>query len=393
MSWWWAGAVGAAKKKFDENAQPQSYQNVGLIVGVTGIVGNSLAEILPRSDTPGGPWKVYGVARRPKPNWYAERDSSVEYIQCDLSNWEDTQAKLSQLSDVTHIFYVSWTNRSTEAENCEINGAMFRNVLRAVIPNAPNLRHVCLQTGAKHYVGAFDSFGTPQFQPHDTPFTEDLPRLNTPNFYYTQEDILFEEVEKKEGLTWSVHRPQLIFGFSPYSYMNIIGTLCVYAAICKRQNIPLIFPGTKDAWEGYSIASDAELIAEQHIWAAVDPYARNEAFNCNNGDIFKWKHLWKVLAEEFGIEEYGFPEGDRVSLVEFMKGKEGVWEEIVKENQLQPTKLEEVGAGWFTDIILSGAAFLDSMNKSKEHGFFGFRNSKNSFITWIDKMKAYKVVP
>ncbi|KAJ0087480.1 hypothetical protein Patl1_08853 [Pistacia atlantica] len=76
-----------------------------------------------------------------------------------------------------------------------------------------------------------------------------------------------------------------------------------------------------------------------------------------------------------------------------MKGKEGVWEEIVRENQLQPTKLEEVGAGWFTDIILSGAAFLDSMNKSKEHGFFGFRNSKNSFITWIDKMKAYKVVP
>lgn len=366
---------------------------MGLIVGVTGIVGDSLAEILPRSDTPGGPWKVYGVARRPKPNWNAERDSSVEYIQCDVYDWDDTQSKLSQLSDVTHIFYVSWANRSTEAENCEINGAMFRHVLQAVIPNAPNLRHICLQTGVKHYVGPFESFGKPLFQPHDTPFTEDLPRLNTPNFYYTQEDILFEEVKKKEGWTWSVHRPQVIFGFSPYSLMNIIGTLCVYAAICKHQNIPLIFPGTKDAWEGYSVASDAELIAEQQIWAAVDPNAGNEAFNCNNGDVFKWKHLWKVLAEQFDIEEYGFEEGDRVSLSEFMKGKEGVWEEILKENQLQPTKLEEVGAGWFTDLILSGAGFLDSMNKSKEHGFFGFRNSKYSFITWIDKMRAYKIVP
>jgi len=33
------------------------------------------------------------------------------------------------------------------------------------------------------------------------------------------------------------------------------------------------------------------------------------------------------------------------------------------------------------------------MNKSKEHGFLGFRNSKNSFIAWIDKMKFCKIVP
>ena len=43
------------------------------------------------------------------------------------------------------------------------------------------------------------------------------PRLDFQNFYYVQEDILIEEVEKKEGLTWSIHRPAVIFGFSPYS--------------------------------------------------------------------------------------------------------------------------------------------------------------------------------
>lgn len=42
---------------------------------------------------------------------------------------------------------------------------------------------------------------------------------------------------------------------------------------------------------------------------------------------------------------------------------------------------------------LSDQAMLDTTNKSKEHGFFGFRNSENSFIYWIDKMKGYKVVP
>jgi nucleoside-diphosphate-sugar epimerase len=365
---------------------------VGLVIGVTGIVGNSLAEILPLSDTPGGPWKVYGVARRPRPNWNA--DHPVEYIQCDISDPDDTQTKLSQLTDVTHIFYVTWANQSNEAKNCETNGAMFLNVLRAVIPHAPNLKHICLQTGTKHYIGSFESLGSKiEIQPHDPPFTEDLPRLEVPNFYYTLEDVLFEESEKKEGLTWSVHRPNVIFGFSPYSLMNIIGTLCVYAAICKHEGVSLKFPGVKAAWECYSVASDADLIAEQQIWAAVDPYARNEAFNCNNGDVFKWKHFWKVLAEQFGIEEFGFEEGEKVSLVELMKDKGPVWDEIVKENQLQPTKLEEVGVWWFVDFMLSGEALLETMNKSKEHGFLGFRNSKNSFISWIDKMKGYKIVP
>ncbi|XP_012571628.1 3-oxo-Delta(4,5)-steroid 5-beta-reductase-like [Cicer arietinum] len=389
MSWWWSGAIGAAKKKLEEDEAPRIYHSVGLIVGVTGIVGNSLAEILPLPDTPGGRWKVYGVARRPRPSWNA--DHPIEYIQCDITDPNETQSKLSVLTDVTHIFYVSWTKRPTEAENCEVNGAMLRNVLRAVIPNAPNLRHVSLQTGGKHYVGPFDLIG--KVNSHEPPFTEDLPRLDAPNFYYTQEDILFEETGKKEGLKWSIHRPEVIFGFSPYSSMNIIGSLCVYAAICKHEGVPLRFPGTKEVWEDYYVVSDADLIAEQHIWAAVDPYAKNEAFNCSNGDVFRWKQLWKVLAEQFGIEEYGYEEGPRLKLSELMKDKGPVWDEIVKLNKLEATNIDEVGNWWFADFTFGGIRIVDSMNKAKEHGFFGFRNTKNSLITWIDRTRAFKIVP
>ncbi|XP_059454907.1 3-oxo-Delta(4,5)-steroid 5-beta-reductase-like [Corylus avellana] len=388
MSWWWARATAAAKKKYeDEEAPPRSYQSVGLVIGVTGIVGNSLAEILPLPDTPGGPWKVYGVARRPRPKWNANHP--VEYIQCDVSDFHDTQGKLSQLTDVTDIFYVTWASRPTEAENCEANGTMFRNVLRALIPNAPNLRHICLQTGTKHYIGPFEKIG--KVKAPTPPFTEDMPRLDVSNFYYTQEDILYEEVKDKKGLTWSVHRPNTIFGFSPYSLMNIIGTLCVYAAICKHEGLPLKFPGSKAAWEYYSVAADADLIAEQQIWAVVDPNGKNQAFNCNNGDVFKWEHLWKALAERFGIEKYGFEEGEKISLAKMMNDKGDVWEEIVRENQLQPTKLEDVGVWWFADLVLVGGDFLDGMNKSKERGFLGFRNSVKSFVAWIDKVKDYKI--
>ncbi|XP_008790041.2 3-oxo-Delta(4,5)-steroid 5-beta-reductase-like [Phoenix dactylifera] len=400
MSWWWAGAIGAAKKKIDEDygggATAPKFQSVGLVIGVTGIVGNSLAEILPLSDTPGGPWKVYGVSRRPRSVSFGSLNEglAVEHIQCDVSDPDDAFAKLSPLTDVTHVFYVAWVNRIVEAENREVNSAMLRNVLAAVLPNAPNLQHICLQTGRKHYLGSFESIG--KVKAHEPPFREDLPRLDCPNFYYDLEDILFEEVAKREGaVTWSIHRPTTIFGFSTCSLMNFVGSLCAYAAICRREGAPLKWPGSRVAWEGFSDASDADLIAEHHIWAAIDPYAKNEPFNCSNGDLFKWKHLWPLLAREFGVEWVGY-EGEerRFKLVDAMKEKEGLWEEMVAEHALAPTRLEEVGNWWFVDAVLGvEEVHLDSMNKSKEHGFLGFRNTVSSFISWIDKMRAYRIVP
>uniref|UniRef100_A0A7N0ZUS8 PRISE-like Rossmann-fold domain-containing protein n=1 Tax=Kalanchoe fedtschenkoi TaxID=63787 RepID=A0A7N0ZUS8_KALFE len=406
MSSWWTSrrAIEAAnQKKIDDEEEPKSsFHNVALIVGVTGLVGNSLVEILSLLDTPGAPWKLYGAARRPRPSWSAP-GRPLHYIQCDVSDPRDARAKLSPLTDITHVFYVACAaSRPTEAENCQVNGAMLRNVLDAVLPSAPKLRHVSLQTGLKHYVGPIELLG--KLQLHDPPFTEDLPRLQAPNFYYLQEDILFKAIHDHNyttnklltgsgGASWSVHRPQFIFGFSPYSFMNAVGTLCVYAAICKHEGEPLRFPGAKAAWECYSSCSDADLIAEQHIWAAADPgAARNEAFNCSNGDVFKWKHLWGVLGEQFEVEVEP-PSSERVSLQEMMKDKGGVWEAIVKKNGLQETRLADVGIWWLVDFMLSCEVPLDSMNKSKEHGFLGFRNTEKSFIYWIRKAKHYKVVP
>jgi hypothetical protein len=89
--------------------------------------------------------------------------------------------KLSKLTDVTHIFYVAWASKSTEAENCIFNSTILHNVLKAVIPNTPNLQHICLQTGRKHYLGSSES--CLRFSSHDPPLHEDLPRLNSLSFY------------------------------------------------------------------------------------------------------------------------------------------------------------------------------------------------------------------
>ncbi|XP_010520747.1 PREDICTED: 3-oxo-Delta(4,5)-steroid 5-beta-reductase-like [Tarenaya hassleriana] len=374
------------------------HKNVALIIGVTGLVGNSLSEILLKPETNGGPWKVYGVARRPRPRWNS--DCRIEYIQCDVSDAETTRRKLSCLTDVTHVFYVTWASRETEAECCDANAAMLRHVLTAV---APSLRHVVLQTGTKQYVGPYESLG--RIRTHEPPFSEDLPRLPYPNFYYALEDVLCQELEKTDqSVSWSVHRPNVVFGFSPYSLANIVFSFCIYAAVCKHEGVPMYFPLSKTTWECYSVASDADLIAEQEIWAAMEASCKNEAFNCSNGDVFKWKQLWGILAESFGIEEYGFEEGKNLGLVEMMKDKGNAWREIVEKHGLEETELDDgiVGSWKIVDAVMAegglldcmkGDGILDSMNKSKEFGFLSFRNSKKSFVHWISKYKDHKIVP
>jgi nucleoside-diphosphate-sugar epimerase len=423
MSWWWRRAIGAAQPlPHDEQAAAPDghFRSVALVVGATGIVGSSLVGILPLPDTPGGPWKVYALSRRPLPPWASaahQPSAAVTHIQVDLTDSSSAVAEaLAPLTDITHVFYAALSPHMIEARNRRANPAMLRNVLSVVVPNCPELAHVCLQTGTKHYTGPPEAIagrmvggiirgiigggGSSSAAGLRPPYTEDMPRLDWRNFYYDQEDVLFDAVSQSQlcgggGISWSVHRPNLIFGLSPQSAMNIVCSLCVYAAICRKEGVPLRWPGSQGAWEGFSTASDADLVAEQQIWAAVDPMAKNEAFNCSNGDIFKWEQLWPILAERFGLEWVGYEgEKKRFKLAWAMPRKAAVWAEIVEENQLvATTQLHEVN-WWFVDgLFYANWEFLDSMNKSKEHGFLGFRNTAKSFNTWIDKMKACKIVP
>jgi Delta4-3-oxosteroid 5beta-reductase len=158
LSWWWTRSVGAVRERKDELAAvpEHSFQSVALVVGSTGIVGASLVDIIPRADTPGGPWKVYALSRRPPPPWSLPSSSSLTHIHVDLTDSAAVAEALTPLTDITHVFYVAWSPRATEAENQEANSAMLRNVLSVVVPNCPALAHVSLQTGTKHYLGGWD---------------------------------------------------------------------------------------------------------------------------------------------------------------------------------------------------------------------------------------------
>src|SRR5579862_1351095 len=138
-------------------------KKTALIVGVTGIVGGNLAELLLAEKD----WTVYGMARRP-----GQREGILP-IAVDLQDAEAVAAALKEVKP-THIFLATWLRQSTEAENIRVNAGMVRNVLDAV-SDAKSVQHVALVTGLKHYLGPFEAYGKGSLP--TTPFREELPRL------------------------------------------------------------------------------------------------------------------------------------------------------------------------------------------------------------------------
>ncbi|XP_068644940.1 protein root UVB sensitive 5 [Aristolochia californica] len=75
---------------------------VTLIVGVTGLVGKELAELLAaRFD-----WKVYGIARKPDDGPNVSGRRAYHFIPCDLLDAKDAARELSYLRAITHVFWM-----------------------------------------------------------------------------------------------------------------------------------------------------------------------------------------------------------------------------------------------------------------------------------------------
>jgi nucleoside-diphosphate-sugar epimerase len=136
----------------------------------------------------------------------------------------------------------------------------------------------------------------------ETPFREEQPRLPGPNFYYDQEDVLFDAAERG-GFTWSVHRAHAMIGWALGNLMNMGVTLALYGALCAETSEPFVFPGSPQQYDGIT---DARLLAAQLVWAATSPDA-DQAFNTVNGDVFRWRQMWPVVAGGLGVPVAEYP--------------------------------------------------------------------------------------
>lgn len=348
-----------------------------LVVGVTGIQGGTLAERLASHG-----WRVSGLARRP-----VSDDPRIELVAADLL---DPQSVASALAghQPTHVFFNSWSRQASEAENIEVNGAMLRNLL-AAIGDRPSLEHVALVTGLKHYLGPFEAYA--QIKP-DTPFREEQARLDYPNFYYVQEDILFD-FAARYGWAWSVHRPHTVIGWAIGNAMNMGVTLAVYGTICRHTGRPFVFPGSPEQYGAVTDVTDARILASQLEWSATSPEAANQALNIVNGDQFRWRRMWGIVAAGLGVEPAEYP-GHPTPLVDQMSGIGPVWEEIVARHDLKPYPVDVLASWWHSDADLGRTieTFTD-MSKSRRLGFLEFQETSGSFLDLFDRLRVERVIP
>ncbi|MDE1170320.1 MAG: SDR family oxidoreductase [Verrucomicrobium sp.] len=345
-----------------------------LVVGSTGISGQNLADHLVHHG-----WTVHGLARRPGTH------RGIVPVVADLADPASVRHALEGQA-FSHVYYCTWARQANEAENIRVNGAMLRNLLEA-LPACPE--HVALVTGLKHYLGPFESYG--KVKP-DTPFSEEQPRVPYPNFYYAQEDILFEAAAR-QGFRWSVHRPHTLIGWALGNAMNMGVTLAVYAALCRETGRPFVFPGSPQQYEALTDVTDARILARHLEWASTEPQAGNQALNIVNGDVFRWRRMWGKLARALGVEAAEYP-GHAQPLEAMWADAAPLWDKVVTKHNLQPFALETLVSWWHTDADLGRPLeTLTDMTKNRRLGFRDVQVTEDSFLDLFARLRAEKIIP
>ncbi|PWW66836.1 SDR family oxidoreductase [Actinokineospora spheciospongiae] len=347
--------------------------NVALVVGARGVIGGNLVHHLEGL----GDWQVIGLSRRG-----GEGSERVRHISVDLLDADDTRAKLAGLTDVTHVFYAAYQDAPTFAGLVEPNQRMLVNALEAIEPVAAGLRHVQLVQGYKVY-GA-------HLGPFKTPAREDDPPHMPPEFNVEQQAFV-ERAQRGKDWTWSALRPSVVCGFALGIPMNLAMVIAVYATISKHLGVPLRFPGKPGAYRSLIEMTDAGLLAEAMVWAATDPAAANQAYNINNGDLFRWEEMWPRIADYFDLPVApGLP----MSLATVMADKEQVWREITAEHDLAPTPYRDVSSWAFGDAVFSwDYDFIADGSKARRHGFHRYVDTTEMFPRIFDEMRARKIIP
>ncbi|MCI2416256.1 SDR family oxidoreductase [Saccharopolyspora sp. K220] len=347
--------------------------NVALVVGANGVIGGNLIDHL--VTLPG--WEVIGLSRRG-----GVHTDRVRYRAVDLLDASDTRTELGDLTRVTHLFYAAYQDRPTWAELVPPNMAMLTNVVDAIEAVAPGLRHISLMQGYKVYGAHLGPFKTPARETDAPPMP--------PEFMSAQQRFL-EQRQRGKTWTWTALRPSVVAGFALGNPMNLAMVIAVYAAISKELGLPLRFPGKPGAYDSLLEMTDAGLLAKATVWAATSERAENQAFNINNGDLFRWRELWPKIAAHFGLE---VADPLPMSLSDVMADKARLWQHMVAKRGLKPLDYQEVSSWQFGDFVFSWDydMFADG-SKARRFGFHEFVDTEEMFLSIFDDLRERRIIP
>ena len=360
-----------------------------LIAGASGVIGAAAVEHFAR--LPG--WTVIGVSRR-RPDFSADvpADLNYQHITLDLNDPVACRAAAEGFGGVTQVIYAALFEKPGlvagwyEQDQMRTNLAMMRNLMDPLLAKAAGLRHVSVLQGTKAYGAHVHRMAVPAREaaardPHD-------------NFYWLQEDYI-RAARAGAAWTFTIWRPQIVFGAAVGVAMNLIPVLGAYAAICRELGRPFYCPGVQP---NIIEAVDTDLIARAFAWAAESPAARDETFNITNGDVMVWENVWPAIAEAVGLQPaFGQP----LSLAEFLPAHADVWDQIVRKHGLRDLSIAQlVGESHhYADLLFSyGASQLPgstlvSTIKLRQAGFGDCVDTEVMFRRWLRELVDRKVIP
>ena len=354
-----------------------------LVAGASGLVG--FAAVRHFAALPD--WTVSAMSRRPPSDL-----QGASFVPVDLSDAAQVADAVERMPDVTHLVFAAYAEKPGiggwgQPDGMAVNLALLRNLMEP-LQRRGTLRHVTLLQGTKAY--------GPPGAAIPVPARERNPRSYTSNFYFLQEDYLRAEQAASPSWHWTILRPQIIFGESLGSHMNMIPAIGVYAALLQQLGEPLYFPGGA-SWVREAV--DADLLARACEWAATSPVCRNEVFNVNNGDVFEWRNVWPAIADALGMR----PGPDRPqSLAETMPARQADWRALVRAKGLRAP--DDLGAFVGQGFLYADHQFcygldtpppprLVSTIKARQAGFADCIDTEDMFRKIFRRYKARGWLP
>jgi nucleoside-diphosphate-sugar epimerase len=355
-----------------------------VVAGATGLVGNAA---LRHFEGTGGV-EVVALSRRQPRQLYGAR-----HVPVDLMNSAQCSQAAPELAGTTHLVYAALYEAPNlidgwrDPQQIDVNDRMLRNLMAALEPAAPSLRHVTLLQGTKAYGS--------HVRPLKVPAREGRSEMyEQPNFYWAQENFL-RGLQKGKAWHFSILRPVLIVGIAMGGAMDLIPPLGVYAAMLREAGRDLDYPGGAPR---VGQAVDVDLLARAIAWCGEAEAARNEAFNVTNGDVFTWENIWPAVADGLQMKP-----GKAVPLALAQEAKNWIapWDELRRKHSLVAPSLDEfVGLSFqYADYQMrygqteSGPPSIVSTVKINQAGFTEMMDTEAMFRKWFAEAKASRLLP
>ncbi|MDE2378144.1 SDR family oxidoreductase [Bradyrhizobium sp.] len=355
-----------------------------VVAGATGLVGSAALRHFGAS----GGSEVVALSRRKPRDLYGAR-----HVPLDLTDAAECRRASAELRGATHLVYAALYETPNlvdgwrDERQIRTNDLMLRNLMGALEPVAPDLRHVALLQGTKAYGVHVRPLAVPAREGRSEMYEQ-------PNFYWAQETFL-RELQQGRAWHWSILRPVLIVGLAMGGAMDLIPPLGVYAAMLREQGRPLDYPGGAAR---VSQAVDVDLLARAIAWSGEAEAARNETFNVTNGDVFTWENIWPAIADALDMNP-GKPVP--LSLAKAYPDWIAPWEALRRKHNLaSPGLAEFVGLSFqYADYSMryghaeSGPPSIVSTVKINRAGFTEMMDTEDMFRKWFAQARDQRLLP